>query len=268
MDRIALFLTSLLIFSRYHYVAVNADENEVEDESAFTYGHAGKGPESWGKLDPKWKKCSNGKLQSPIDLSDDRVEVIPKLGNLKRNYKPAPAIIKNRGHDIEVLWEGDAGNVVLNGTKYKLLQCHWHSPSEHTINGNRYDLEIHMVHNSSLGHLAVIGVVYKFGHPDPFLEKLVENIKKIDEHKGKKVGVVDPWDIKFGSRNYYRYVGSLTVPPCTEGVLWTIVKKVRTVSRDQIKALRDAVHDGYKNNARPTQESNRDVYMYRPRSHN
>lgn len=269
MDRMrcsALFLSSLLIFSLY--AAVNADEDEVEDESPFTYGHAEKGPENWAKLNPKWKACANGRLQSPIDLSDDRVEVVPKMGNLKRNYKPAQALIKNRGHDIEVLWEGDAGDAVLNGTEYRLLQCHWHSPSEHTLNGNRYELEIHLVHNNSLGHLAVVGIVYKLGRPDPFLAKLLDIIKTTDANKGNHVGVVDPWDIKFGSRKYYRYLGSLTVPPCTEGVLWTIVKKVRTVSREQVRALRDAVHDGFEKNARPTQQSNVAVYMYRPGTQN
>lgn len=214
-------------------------------------------------------------------------------------YQPLKFIDSYRNCDFyQVLWEGDAGEAVLNGTEYKLLQCHWHSPSEHTLNGHRflpillicilsptipvmnnslcrYELEIHLLHNNSLGHLAVVGIVYKLGRPDPFLAKLLQLIKTTDAHKGNHVGVVDPWDIKFGSRKYYRYLGSLTVPPCTEGVLWTIVKKVirnkhiasrtqlkvpiflhlkmsetrvasmqvRTVSREQVRALRDAVHD-------------------------
>ncbi|XP_042047884.1 alpha carbonic anhydrase 4-like [Salvia splendens] len=254
----------LLLFSLY--VSVIADESEVEDERPFTYTPgAMKGPGKWADLNPKWKACANGRLQSPIDLADERVEVMPKLGTLKRKYKPAPALIKNRGHDIEIVWQGDAGGAILNGTEYNLLQCHWHTPSEHTLNGKRYELEIHMVHNNSLGHLAVIGVTYKLGRPDPFLAKLLETIKASD-HDGNHLGVVDPWEIKFGSRKYYRYIGSLTVPPCTEGVLWTILKKVRTVSREQVKALRDAVHDGYERNARPTQSSDLEVYMYRPAS--
>lgn len=257
-----IFFASLLILSLS--VPVNADDNEVEDEAPFSYGSK-RGPGNWGNLNPKWKACANGRLQSPIDLSDDRVEIMPKLGNLKRAYKPAPAMIKNRGHDIEVVWQGDAGNAMLNGTEYKLLQCHWHTPSEHTFNGERYELEIHMVHNNSLGHLAVVGVLYKLGRPDPFLAKLLETIKMTTpNHEGNYLGDVNPWDIKFGSRKYYRYLGSLTVPPCTEGVLWTIVKKVRTVSREQVSALRDAVHDGYEKNARPTQQSDLNVYMYRP----
>ncbi|KAH6801611.1 alpha carbonic anhydrase 4 [Perilla frutescens var. frutescens] len=236
----------------------------IWDESPFTYDSK-KGPENWANLNPKWKTCAKGKLQSPIDLVDDRVEIMPELGILKRAYKPAPAMIKNRGHDIQVVWEGDAGFAMLNGTEYKLLQCHWHTPSEHTMNGKRFELEVHLVHNNSLGHLAVVGVVYKLGHPDPFLAKLLETIKTTTpNHEGNVAGDVNPWDIKFGSRKYYRYLGSLTVPPCTEGVLWTIVKKVRTVSREQVRALRDAVHDGYEKNARPTQKSDQHVYMYRP----
>lgn len=142
----------------------------TEDERPFTYTPgAKKGPGNWADLNPKWKACANGRLQSPIDLADERVEVMPKLGTLKRKYKPAPALIKNRGHDIEVyrshlilklsdifhvinyfvrskqltdfyqvVWQGDAGGAILNGTKYNLLQCHWHTPSEHTLNGKRF----------------------------------------------------------------------------------------------------------------------------------
>ncbi|KAI3471626.1 hypothetical protein Pfo_028276 [Paulownia fortunei] len=248
MDRMlcpALFITCLLFYSQF--IAVNADEAEVEDESTFTYGgQTEKGPENWANLNPKWKACGNGRLQSPIDLIDDRVVVLSALGDLKRTYKPAPAIIRNRGHDITVVWEGDAGGVVINGTEYKLLQCHWHTPAEHTVDGKdslcRFKMEIHMVHNNSLGQISVVGIMYKLGRPDPFLAKLVQNIKTVN-HEGTNLGS----------------------SPCTEDIIWTILKKVRTVSREQIRALRNAVHDGFEDNARPTQHSDEiDVYMYRP----
>ncbi|KAK4412917.1 Alpha carbonic anhydrase 4 [Sesamum alatum] len=261
----SLFIVWLLFCSLF--IALNADDHdEVEDESPFTYGrNSDKGPGNWGNLDVKWKACGVGKLQSPIDLNADRVSILPALGNLQRTYKPAPAIIKNRGHDITVAWEGDAGGVVINGTEFKLLQCHWHTPSEHTVNGISFKMEIHMVHKNSQGQISVVGILYKLGRPDRFLAKLLEHVKTVG-HEGKHVGFIDPWDIRFGSRMYFRYVGSLTVPPCTEGVLWTILKKVRTVSREQIRALRDAVHDGFEENARPTQRSDSiPVYMYRPR---
>ncbi|OMO54356.1 Alpha carbonic anhydrase [Corchorus olitorius] len=239
----------------------------AENESPFTYTEGHKGPKEWGHINPHWHVCDNGKFQSPIDLLSERVHVIHNLGKLKKDYKPAPAVLQNRGHDVMVKWKGDAGKIIINGTSYKLIQCHWHSPSEHTFNGTRYDLELHMVHQSSHKKLAVIAIVYKYGRRDPFLSQLFHDIKRSGNGiKEKNLGIVNPGDIKFGSRKYYRYIGSLTVPPCTEGVVWTILKKVRTVSRDQARALRDAVHDGFEANARPTQRlDERPVLMFTPR---
>ncbi|PIN21024.1 Carbonic anhydrase [Handroanthus impetiginosus] len=243
------FVVCLLLC--FLFMKVSAEETEAEDESPFTYDRKSKrGPGNWGNLNPTWKVCGNGRFQSPIDLADDRVVVSSKLGILRRAYKPAPAIIRNRGHDIMVAWEGDAGVVRINGTEYKLLQCHWHTPAEHTFDGKRF----------------LFNTCFITRRPDPFLAKLLQKIKIFD-HNGINIGVFDPWDIKFGSRKYFRYIGSLTVPPCTEGVVWSILKKVRTVSLEQIRALRDAVHDGFEDNARPIQESDDiAVYMFRPQA--
>ncbi|KAL9260683.1 Alpha carbonic anhydrase 6-like protein [Drosera capensis] len=120
----------------------------------------GKGPTDRGLIDPKWRVCNNGVIQSPIDLLGGRVEVHPE---------PAPISIKNRAHDISVR---DAGKIAINGTIYKLTQCHWHSPSEQTVNGRRYNLEMHAVHMSREGKIAVIGIMYGYGRPDPFLAKV------------------------------------------------------------------------------------------------
>ncbi|KAL5994630.1 hypothetical protein ACLOJK_024683 [Asimina triloba] len=207
-------------------------------------------------------------MQSPIDLLDHRVQVMPKLGKLRKEYKPAAAAIKNRGHDIMLKWKTDAGRITINGTQYKLKQCHWHSPSEHTFNGSRHHLELHMVHENDYGQFAVIGITYKYGRPDTFLEKLTDYIRPIgvvELGAEVDVGVINPKNIKFGSRKYYRYMGSLTVPPCTEGVIWTIIRKVRTASREQVRILREAVHDGCEENARPVQAwKGRPVLLYRP----
>uniref|UniRef100_A0A9I9E068 Alpha-carbonic anhydrase domain-containing protein n=1 Tax=Cucumis melo TaxID=3656 RepID=A0A9I9E068_CUCME len=197
----------------------------------------------WGKLKPEWKSCGKGKYQSPINIVEEDVQVLPNLGKLTRDYNPAPAILKNRGHDILIRWEKDAGKITMNGTKYKLSQCHWHAPSEHSFNGKRYDLEMHIVHTSNHNETAVVAILYKFGRPDRFLSRLFHHIKSIGKKEEKEIGMVNPGDIKFGGRKYYRYIGSLTVPPCTEGVIWTIQKKVRTVSREQVRALKTAIHD-------------------------
>ncbi|CAN1770588.1 Alpha carbonic anhydrase 7 [Linum perenne] len=251
---------------------------EVEDEREFDYIRGSeKGPEKWGELKKDWGACKTGQFQSPIDMSDQRVKLLNRSLDINRDYRPANSTIKNRGHDISLQWKGsDAGSIRINGTEYVLQQCHWHSPSEHTINGRRYDMELHMVHyNQETKQIAVMGVLYKAGKPCEFLSKLIKDVKSIeldemDKSKHKKemeksMGVIDPKEIRMGGKKYYRYIGSLTVPPCTEGVIWTINRKIRTVSRDQIKALRDAVHDYAEQNARPVQDLHqREVQLYDP----
>uniref|UniRef100_A0A2N9GWM6 Carbonic anhydrase n=1 Tax=Fagus sylvatica TaxID=28930 RepID=A0A2N9GWM6_FAGSY len=245
-----------------------ATSQEVEDEHEFDYGEKSeKGPARWGELRPEWSSCGHGTMQSPIDMLNERVEVVSHLGRLKRNYKPSYATLKNRGHDMMMKWEGGAGYIQINDTQYVLQQCHWHSPSEHTINGRRFDLEVHMVHESSDGKIAVVGIMYKIGRPDSFLSSMMDHLAAITDttEAENEVGVVDPRDIKMGSRKYYRYKGSLTVPPCTENVSWTMVGKVRTVTQEQVKLLRVAVHDDSATNARPLQPINkRSVRLYRP----
>ncbi|KAF9593861.1 hypothetical protein IFM89_025652 [Coptis chinensis] len=242
------------------YGSGGSGTEETEDETEFSYvNHPETGPEKWGSIRPEWKLCANGKMQSPIDLHNTRVVVIPNLGKLKRNYKPTNAAVKNRGHDIMIKWNGDAGSINLNGTAYYLKQCHWHSPSEHTFNGTRHQLELHMVHETSDGKIAVIGITYKYGPPNPFLQQIIPHITEVGAEE-KDIGIQNPMWIRAGSRKYYRYMGSLTVPPCTEGVIWTIVTKVRTASKEQVMALRAAVHDDSETNARPIQKrKGRDV---------
>lgn len=128
-------------------------------------------------------------------------------------------------------WGGDGGAGVLriNNTEYTLKQLHWHSPSEHSINGRRFAMELHMFHESSDGRFAVVSIMYKIGRPDSFLAELEEPIHAIKniKHGEEEIGIIDPRHVKRGSRKYYRYIGSLTTPPCSEPVVWTIVRKVR-----------------------------------------
>ncbi|PON49015.1 Carbonic anhydrase, alpha-class [Parasponia andersonii] len=257
------FLLSVIIFS-YSFLSTSVIAQEVEDEREFDYARGGeKGPQRWGELKKEWAACKNGEMQSPIDLSDQRVRIIPKLGKVTRSYRTSNATLKNRGHDISLQWDiGKAGSIKINGTEYFLQQCHWHSPSEHTINGRRYDMEMHMVHISTdekvKNKIAVVGVLYKLGRPDSLLSKLMRHIAAMaDNEEEKHLGMTDPTKIKLRSKKYYRYMGSLTVPPCTEGVIWTISKKLRTVSREQVKQLRVSVHDYAEENARPVQPLNR-----------
>ncbi|KAK4485470.1 hypothetical protein RD792_008111, partial [Penstemon davidsonii] len=240
----------------------------TEDEISFSYVvGAPNGPQNWSNLNSSWILCGTGQSQSPINLLVDRAAVLPvSRGSFTRNYRPALATIRNRGHDIQVKWTGNAGGIVINGTEYKVDNCHWHIPSEHTVNGTRFAMELHIVHTSFNGDIAVIGVLYNFGLSDRFLARLDPYLRNVSHEEETEVGILNPWEINFESSEYYRYNGSLTTPPCSENVTWTVIKKVKTVSRAQVRALQNAIHDGSVGNARPIQALNgRTVFLYRSR---
>ncbi|KAK9755561.1 hypothetical protein RND81_01G034700 [Saponaria officinalis] len=238
---------------------------EVEDETEFNYIKGSKrGPEHWGEIKEEWATCKTGKKQSPIDLFNRRVSVVPKWAEVTRFYRLGNATLKNRGHDIEIIWKDKNSKIKINGTNYILLQSHWHSPSEHTLNGIRFDLELHMVHQSKDNKIAVIGLLYKIGSPNVFISKLIRKIKMIGDTEHQiDAGLINPNEITMRGKRYYRYIGSLTTPPCTEGVLWTVNQQIGTVSKEQVIILREAVHDHAEKNARPRQALNgRKVNLY------
>ncbi|KAL6566788.1 hypothetical protein OROMI_015192 [Orobanche minor] len=144
---------------------------EVDDERGFSYKENSEtGPAHWGEIRAEWSECSSGRMQSPIDLLNQRVEISSHLGRLKRDYEPSSyATLINRGHDMMIRWTNGAGHIHINGTRFQLRQSHWHTPSEHTINGRRFDMEVHLVHESNDNRTAVIGIMYKIGRPDSFL---------------------------------------------------------------------------------------------------
>ncbi|KAI7750275.1 hypothetical protein M8C21_009777 [Ambrosia artemisiifolia] len=229
---------------------------EVDDEHEFSYDvNSPNGPNHWGEIHPEWSLCNNGDMQSPIDITHKRAQTTSKLGRLDRDYKPANTTLINRGHDMMLTWIGGAGHIHINGTEYQLNRAHWHTPTEHTINGRRFNLELHLVHQSMDKKFAVVGILYKIGRHDSFLAKMEPYLKALASTREveKSVGTIDPREIKFGSRKYYRYIGSLTTPPCNQSVIWTIVRKVRTVSREQLCIIREAVHDVADASARPIQ---------------
>ncbi|KAL5546398.1 hypothetical protein UlMin_006085 [Ulmus minor] len=267
---ISLLFSLILLSPQYFHLniftALASQELYNEDGTPrFSYDEeTGRGPSNWSNLDPHWFLCGNGTRQSPINF--DKVTIRPNLGPLNRNYTPANATLVNEGFEIVVEWNGDAGNITINGTVFRLKNSHWHTPSEHTIAGIRYPLELHLVHESSTGNIAVIGILYKYGQqPNRFLSALSEPIRALGNGTEKiKLGIVDPKEISFGtSRTYLRYDGSLTTPPCSENVTWTILPEVQSVSREQVQALSEAVDPGFEENARPIQPLNeRTVFIY------
>lgn len=239
--------------------------NLAEEHGDYDYDeNGGRGPSEWGNLKPEWAICKKGKRQSPVDLTNVTVELVTDSEEVYAEYQPSFTTLLNRGHDVALQWKGDAGSIEINGIQYQLQQVHWHAPSEHTVRGKRYELERHAVHvNVDTNEIAVIGVLYKIGRNDPFLFKLGRYLKTMAETSVKETfpGIIDPNDTTVNDESFYRYTGSLTTPPCTEGVTWTLQKKIRTVSRRQVDLLLDVV-DGNEN-ARPLQPVNkRKMYLY------
>ncbi|KAG6541257.1 hypothetical protein Mapa_017308 [Marchantia paleacea] len=220
------------------------------------------GPKNWGRLKPEWTTCNEGRQQSPIHIRTDSAKLDTTLTDLNVSYVPSPAVLFNDGHALEVDVE-NAGHFWVDGEDYTLLHFHFHSPSEHVIDGIQPPLEMHMVHESADGtKLAVIGIPFKEGPPSPFLDEFWSKVPLVDK-KEKKVDigqlVVDAPHLHLGP-NYARYKGSLTTPPCTQDIIWTVsLDNWNTISADQIRAFRQVLPEP---SARPTQKLHgRDVYL-------
>jgi carbonic anhydrase len=212
------------------------------------WGYEGKsGPPTWGTLDPAWRTCVVGKAQSPIDI-----EPRPgSAGPITFHYKPTVATPFDNGHTLQVdLAPGST--IEIDGTAYQLLQFHFHMPSEHTIAGEHYPLEVHLVHQDGDGKLAVIGVLYDSGAESRALGAVWSRWPKAPGGQDRARKTFDPSDLLPETRTVYRYSGSLTTPPCSEGVLWNVMRRAMTDS----KAHLDGFARHYPHNARPLQPRN------------
>lgn len=206
------------------------------------------GPAAWGGLDSSFAECKLGKEQSPIDIRNAKKAELPALAF---GYNATTAEVVNNGHTIQVNL-ADAGALTLDGVPYKLIQFHFHTPSEERINGKSYPLVAHLVHKSAEGKLAVVGVMIKEGKPNAALKGVFDNLPKVEGEKQVLDGDFKIADMLPGGGGYFKYMGSLTTPPCSEGVRWQVMKQPIEASKEQIKAFQKL----YKMNARPVQPLN------------
>ncbi|KAG0525684.1 hypothetical protein BDA96_06G077900 [Sorghum bicolor] len=234
------------------------------------FGYIGSmGPAHWGSLSPNFRQCARGTHQSPIDISTAEAVLNPGLQPLHRDYTVANATLVDNVFNIALRFDDDdgaAGSVRIDGKVYWLKQMHWHSPSEHTINGRRFPVELHMVHASDDGNVTVVAMLYRFGsRPDPLLWQIQDKLAALyaegcraEEGGGGQVpaGDVSLWSLRLHSHTYYRYVGSFTTPPCTEDVIWSVMAQVREMTVEQAAALMAPLEKAYRHNNRPTQPMN------------
>lgn len=203
------------------------------------------GPDNWAKIDPKNKTCAIGQRQSPIDIKEG---IKVDLEQIKFSYRPSTFRIIDNGHTVQVA-VGDS-SISLTGKTYELVQFHFHRPSEEKVNGQRFDMVVHLVHKSDEGQLAVVAVLLERGSENPFIQTLWNNMPLEKNIEVSPPGpVINPANLLPSDQNYYTYMGSLTTPPCTEGVLWLVMKQPVQVSPEQINIFSRL----YRNNARPIQ---------------
>lgn len=198
------------------------------------WGYEGtNGPEHWGELDPGFAVCSDGREQSPIDLTGaERGD----LSEIVFDYAPSPISIRNDGHTIQVNYESGSG-IVLDGTRYDLTQFHFHHRSEHTVDGADFPLEVHLVHASADGALAVVGVFLAEGAANEPFAPVWRGMPAEAGPAAVVEGMVDAGALLPERRTTWRYPGSLTTPPCSEGVSWLVMTEPVTASREQIEAF-------------------------------
>jgi carbonic anhydrase len=228
-------------------VAMCASVGVYADQNAH-WGYTGDvGPKYWGKLSKEFVTCSHGKNQSPIDLTD---MVEAKLGTITFAYRKVPLHIINNGHTVQVNYD-KGSHITVDGHTYGLRQFHFHSPSEHYINGQSFPLEAHLVHSDEEGNLAVIAVMFSAGKENRFLNTLWEHMPTQEgKENALSEGKISVMDMLPKNKGCYRYNGSLTTPPCSEGVRWMVMQHAMEVSSAQVKKFRSVMHH---DNNRPVQ---------------
>ena len=209
------------------------------------------GPQNWANLKPEFSTCATGKRQSPVHILESDTMVGP-AEVLKFDYTPSGGSVVNNGHTVQVDLAGQ-NTLYVRGSAYKLVQFHFHHPAEERVNYKGFSMVAHLVHKNEEGQLAVVAVLIDPGMANPLIDQVWTHMPlDIGDRVGLPAGLLDMNQLLPTDQRYYQFIGSLTTPPCTEGVLWIVMKQPMTVSREQLKLFTHL----YPMNARPTQALN------------
>lgn len=258
-------LAIMLFFSIFLLGACSQQKNTVEEKVQENqhedthWSYEGEtGPENWGELDSKYAACVDGREQSPIDIIEKETTKVNKR-NLTIHYKTADFSIINNGHSIQASGDNNTNYITLDKQKFELKQFHFHTPSEHQLNEKSYEMEVHFVHENNKGELAVIGLFIKEGNENKALKNLFSSLPKEEGSKVEETMNIAINEIVPDNQQSFQYKGSLTTPPCSEGVNWIVMKEAIEMSSQQINSFKTIFND----NHRPVQAvNNREVVEY------
>jgi carbonic anhydrase len=209
------------------------------------------GPLGWGKLDPAYQACSKGNEQSPIDIRGARLN--KALKPIEFHYIAGSVTLENNGHTV-VVHVNPGSYIVANGVRYNLVEYNFRHPSEESVKSKLSDMSVHLIHKSADGKLAIVAVrlIEDQNKPNALLAALWPHLPTAAGKTDKVTEMVNPGGLLPADRGYWTYTGSLTTPPCTEGVRWFVFEQQITLSRDQLRAFAAL----YKVNTRPNQDLN------------
>jgi carbonic anhydrase len=220
-------------------------------QSGAPWDYAGKrGPLVWGRLDPAYRSCSQGHEQSPIDIRGAHLN--KALQPIGFHYVAGPVTLENDGRTISA--RVDPGSYIdAGGVRYNLEKLEFHHPSEEAVKGRLTDLEVYLMHKSADGKMAILALRFneERGDPNAVLADLWPHLPKTAGGKEKVATEVNPAGLLPADRGYWTYLGSLTTPPCTEGVRWFVFEDELTISRDQLRTYTGM----FRMNSRPLQDT-------------
>jgi carbonic anhydrase len=206
-------------------------------QTSAPWSYQGKtGPLVWGKLDPAYQACSKGHEQSPLDIRGAHLN--KALGSIEFHYIAGQVTLKNDGHTI-VAHVNPGSYIVAGGVRYELVEFYFHHPGEQAVRGKLSDMDVHLLHRSADGKLAVVAVrlMEEPGNPNAVLAALWPHLPKTAGATEKVEEMVSAGGLLPADRGYWTYTGSLTAPPCTEGVRWFVLEQELSLSRDQLRAF-------------------------------
>jgi carbonic anhydrase len=235
-------------------VAHVIEKEETDDTSTAEWSYEeGIGPEHWGELDSSYSACVNGNEQSPINIESSQVKTSEKVENIVIQYKPTDFSLAHTGHTVQANPASLSNSIVVDDNEYILAQFHFHTPSEHQINSQYLDMELHLVHQDANGKLAVLGLMIQEGKENEALASIWDDLPKSETEED--IDIKEPVDLQAllpSDQTSYHYNGSLTTPPCAEEVRWIVFDEPIEMSKEQIQAYQEI----FPENQRPVQPLN------------